>query len=209
VIALCRFGVLSISHLSFIVERILGVESVALNWLTGMTDRDRENDNHDEAADYVYNPRTQQVIELSKQQQEPSTLSNSSDATLNAPLLFSPPFLQSQFRQMILFKTGVLLTSVFLFFITTTLVSFTLHETQERMLHFTFVLQEYVRQERPLASLIVKHVVENLVFVPIMVGVFFFLIEFYGGDKLLAFGVLTIVWVCQLFWHYCVSILLC
>jgi hypothetical protein len=67
------------------------------------------------------------------------------------------------------------------------------------MLHFTFVLQEYVRQERPLASLIVKHVVENLVFVPIMVGVFFFLIEFYGGDKLLAFGVLTIVWVCQVF----------
>jgi len=32
-----------------------------------------------------------------------------------------------------------------------------------------------------------------------MVGVFFFLIEFYGGDKLLAFGVLTIVWVCQVF----------
>jgi len=117
--------------LQFLVERILGVESVALNWLTGMTDRERENnDNHDKAAGYVYNPRTQQVIELSKQQQEPSTLSNSSDAT-NAPLLFSPPFLQSQFRQMILFKTGVLLTSVFLFFITTTLVSFTLHETQE------------------------------------------------------------------------------
>lgn len=184
--------------LQFLVERILGVETVALNWLIGMTDREREkHDNHDEAAGYVYNPRTQQVIELSKQQ-EPSTLSNSSDAT-NAPLVFSPPFLQSQFRQTILFKAGVLLTSVFLFFITTTLVSFTLHETQERMLHFTFVLQEYVRQERPLASLIVKHVVENLVFVPIMVGVFFFLIEFYGGDKLLAFGVLTIVWVCQVF----------
>jgi hypothetical protein len=184
--------------LQFLVERILGVETVALNWLIGMTDREREkHDNHDEAAGYVYNPRTQQVIELSKRQ-EPSTLSNSSDAT-NAPLVFSPPFLQSQFRQTILFKAGVLLTSVFLFFITTTLVSFTLHETQERMLHFTFVLQEYVRQERPLASLIVKHVVENLVFVPIMVGVFFFLIEFYGGDKLLAFGVLTIVWVCQVF----------
>jgi hypothetical protein len=58
-------------------------ETVALNWLTGMTDRERENDNHDKAAGYVYNPRTQQVIELSKQQ-EPSTLSNLSDAT-NVP----------------------------------------------------------------------------------------------------------------------------
>ena len=39
------------------------------------------------------------------------------------------------------FKLGVLLTTLFLFFITTTLVSFTLRETQERMLKFTFLLQ--------------------------------------------------------------------
>lgn len=194
--------------LQALVERILGVETVALNWLIGMTTSGNDNgsDNDDEMAGYVYNPRTQQVIALSTQLQKSSGIrADSNGASSNTSTIF---FWKSQFlsslphshvRQTILFKVGVLLTSVFLFFITTTLVSFTLHETQERMLHFTFVLQEYVRQERPLASLIVKHVVENLVFVPIMVGVFFFLIEFYGGDKLLAFGVLTIVWVCQVF----------
>jgi hypothetical protein len=39
------------------------------------------------------------------------------------------------------FKIGVVLTTVFLFFTTTTLVSFTLRLTQERMLKFTFLLQ--------------------------------------------------------------------
>ena len=43
------------------------------------------------------------------------------------------------------------------------------------------------------------HVVENLVFVPIMVGMIFFLIEFYNGDKIAAFMVLSIVWVCEAF----------
>ena len=57
----------------------------------------------------------------------------------------------------------------------------------------------YVREERPLRQLIVTHVVENLVFVPIMVGVMFFLIEFYGGDKFLAFMVFSVVWVCEVF----------
>ena len=41
----------------------------------------------------------------------------------------------------VVFKLGVLCTTLFLFFITTTLVSFTLRETQERMLKFTFLLQ--------------------------------------------------------------------
>ena len=41
----------------------------------------------------------------------------------------------------IAFKIGVVLTTLFLFFTTTTLVSFTLRVTQERMLKFTFLLQ--------------------------------------------------------------------
>jgi hypothetical protein len=103
------------------------------------------------------------------------------------------------YRHPLLFKAGVILTSVFLFFITTTLVSFTLRETQDRMLQFTFQLQAYVRANQPLGQLIGTHVIENLVFVPIMVGMIFFLIEFYGGDKFLAFLVLSIVWVSEVF----------
>ena len=65
----------------------------------------------------------------------------------------------------VLFKLGVLLTTLFLFFITTTLVSFTLRETQERMLKFTFLLQHHVRHRMSYISLIVTHLVESLVYV--------------------------------------------
>ena len=67
------------------------------------------------------------------------------------------------------FKIGVIFSTLFLFFTTTTLVSFTLRETQERMLKFTFLLQHHVSHRIPYASLIFTHVVESLVFVPIMV----------------------------------------
>lgn len=40
---------------------------------------------------------------------------------------------------------------------------------QERMLKFTFLLQHHVRHRLPYAPLIFTHVVESLVFVPIMV----------------------------------------
>ena len=68
------------------------------------------------------------------------------------------------------FKIGVIFSTLFLFFTTTTLVSFTLRETQERMLKFTFLLQHHVSHRIPYASLVFTHVVESLVFVPIMVS---------------------------------------
>ena len=156
--------------LQTLVDKLLGVDTVALNWLVAAHD----------GRGFVHNPRTRRVV----------------DMTSGHYSLWQPTF---HYRHSLFFKAGVLLTSVFLFFITTTLVSFTLRETQDRMLQFTFQLQEHVRADRPLGQLIFTHVVENLVFVPIMVGMMFFLIEFYGGDKLLAFMVLSIVWVCEVF----------
>ena len=42
--------------------------------------------------------------------------------------------------------------------------------------------------------------VENMVFVPIMIGTIFFLMDcFYGDDRFLAFVVLSGVWVCKVF----------
>jgi hypothetical protein len=96
-------------------------------------------------------------------------------------------------------KLTVVLKTCFLYFITTTLVSFTLRETQERMLNFTHQLQAHVRSRQPVIQIVVLHIVENLVFVPIMVGMIFFLIEFYRGDKFLSFMILTIVWLCEVF----------
>jgi hypothetical protein len=103
------------------------------------------------------------------------------------------------FSSMLLSKFTVVLKTSFLFFITTTLVSFTLRETQQRMLAFTLALREHVRSQQPLALLIIRHIIENLVFCPIMVGIMFFLIEFYRGDKFLAFMVLSLVWVREVF----------
>jgi len=157
--------------LQTLVEKILGVDTVALNWLMAAHD----------GRGFIHNPRTRRVVDL--------------QASQHYSLWKSSP----NYRHSLLFKAGVILTSVFLFFITTTLVSFTLRETQDRMLYFTFQLQAHVSADRPLGKLIVTHVVENLVFVPIMVGMMFFLIEFYGGDKLLAFMVMSIVWVCEVF----------
>lgn len=77
-------------------------------------------------------------------------------------------------------------------------MSFTLRETQERMLKFTYLLQHHVRNRMPYAPLVLTHVVESLVFVPIMVGVLFFLFEFFS-DQLLAFMVLSVVWLCEVY----------
>ena len=83
---------------------------------------------------------------------------------------------------------------------TTTLTSFILHETQNRMLKFTVLLQSHVRNRIPFTKLIFRHVVESLVFVPIMVGVLVFLMEFvFFGNTILGFGVLSLVWCGEVF----------
>jgi hypothetical protein len=96
------------------------------------------------------------------------------------------------------FKVGVLVTTLFLFFTTTTLVSFTLRVTQERMLKFTFMLQHHISRRLPYGDLVFTHVVESLVFVPLIVGILFFLFEFYL-DQLLAFLVLSTVWCAEVY----------
>lgn len=49
-----------------------------------------------------------------------------------------------------------------------------------------------------LGHLVFTHLIESLVFVPIMLGVLFFLFEFFG-DQTLAFLVIIAVWVCELY----------
>ncbi|KAF3775617.1 Membralin [Nymphaea thermarum] len=104
----------------------------------------------------------------------------------------------AKFEDYLVAKCGVLIMSLFVFFTTTMSVSFTLRETQSRMLKFTVQLQHHARHRLPTFQLIFVHVIESLVFVPIMIGILFFLFEFYD-DQLLAFMVLTLVWLCELF----------
>ncbi|ETW02243.1 hypothetical protein, variant 1 [Aphanomyces invadans] len=101
------------------------------------------------------------------------------------------------------FKLGILCTTLFLFFSTTTLVSFILRETQQRMLRFTLSLQHHIRHRMPYLKLVFSHIIESLVFVPIMVGMLFFLFEFFK-DRLLAFMIMSVVWLCELYSVICV-----
>ncbi|XP_030510328.1 membralin-like protein At1g60995 isoform X1 [Cannabis sativa] len=109
-----------------------------------------------------------------------------------------PPEGPARFGDYLVTKCGVLMMSLFVFFTTTMSVSFTLRETQTRMLKFTVQLQHHARHRLPTFQLIFVHVIESLVFVPIMIGILFFLFEFYD-DQLLAFVVLILVWLSELF----------
>jgi Tumour-associated protein len=152
-----------------IVFGVVGPDTVVVNWLSVLGDG------------LLYNPRTHVMQE--------------SFQTSHLSLWRTP----NVSGRILVDKAGVVVTSIFLFFITTTLTSFTLRETQQRMLEFTIQLQNHVREDRSLGKLIFMHVLENLVFVPIMVGMMFFLIEFYGGDKVLAFMIQSVVWICEVF----------
>ncbi|XP_044489350.1 membralin-like protein At1g60995 [Mangifera indica] len=116
----------------------------------------------------------------------------------NISYAHEPPGGPAKFGDYLVTKCGVLMMSLFVFFTTTMSVSFTLRETQTRMLKFTVQLQHHARHQLPTFQLIFVHVIESLVFVPIMIGILFFLFEFYD-DQLLAFMVLILVWLCELF----------
>jgi len=162
-----------------LVFYITGTSTVIKNWLLALHDGDG----------YIYNPKTHQIIDLHHYSTILNNLTNSSS---------KPP------HQLCIYKLSILVTSLFLFFMTRTLTSFVLHETQNRMLKFTRVLQRHVRTRTPFAKLIFRHVVESLVFVPIMIGVLVFLMEFvFFGNTILGFGVLSFVWCGEVFSVIC------
>ncbi|PPD66792.1 hypothetical protein GOBAR_DD36333 [Gossypium barbadense] len=124
---------------------------------------------HKPGLGYLYNFQTKEFYNLSYAQELPGSSARLGDYLVT--------------------KCGVLMMSFFVFFTTTMSVSFTLRETQTRMLKFTVQLQHHARHRLPTFQLI---------FVHIMIGILFFLFEFYD-DQLLAFMVLILVWICELF----------
>ncbi|KAA0169231.1 hypothetical protein FNF28_02185 [Cafeteria roenbergensis] len=89
-------------------------------------------------------------------------------------------------------------TTTFVVSAATGLTSFVFNETQRRMVRFTLALGHAVQRRRPVLRLVIAHSVESLVFVPIMIGLLFFMFEFFG-DKLLAFLVFMALWACEVF----------
>eukprot|EP00569_Conticribra_weissflogii_P006796 CAMPEP_0171350940 /NCGR_PEP_ID=MMETSP0878-20121228/37674_1 /TAXON_ID=67004 /ORGANISM="Thalassiosira weissflogii, Strain CCMP1336" /LENGTH=774 /DNA_ID=CAMNT_0011856013 /DNA_START=151 /DNA_END=2475 /DNA_ORIENTATION=- len=184
-----------------IVFQLVGVETIMLNWILGFKGDIAHSER--KRPRYVLHWNSGKEIDLDSFDMDHYAFSSSSNGPSEALFSSSPtkqrvPPLLRLFR-FFTFKVAVLLSTLFIFFLTTSLVSFTFQETQDRMLEFTLQLQMRVRMRLPLGGLIFRHVLENLAFVPVMVGMIFFLIEFYGGDKFIAFMVLSMVWICEVF----------
>lgn len=115
--------------------------------------------------------------------------------------LVPPKWLQPQNKDYSLYndlfyKVGCVICACGLFFTLSTFVCFTLRETQARMLRFTLMLQHHVQHDIPIFQLVFTHLIESLVFVPIMIGILFFLFEFFV-NKGLAFCVMSLVWIAE------------
>ncbi|KAH9685623.1 Membralin-like protein [Citrus sinensis] len=162
-----------------LINRFVGYDTILMNSLL-----------HTPGQGYLYNCQTKEFYNLSYAQEPPEGPAKFGD-------LGSTCFHVSHCYYLVT-KCGVLMMSLFVFFTTTMSVSFTLRETQARMLKFTVQLQHHAQHRLPTFQLIFVHVIESLVFVPIMIGILFFLFEFYD-DQLLAFLVLILVWLCELF----------
>lgn len=171
-----------------LIDNIVGYDTILMNSLLNASGRG-----------YLYNFQTKDLYNLNYLEEFGvfHHRSEGDENTLNLPAQ-NLHVLLVMVGEYIVFKCGVLITSLFVFFTTTMSVSFTLRETQARMLNFTVQLQHHARHHLPTYRLIFLHVVESLVFVPIMIGILFFLFEFFD-DQLLAFMVLTLVWLCELF----------
>jgi len=195
--------------LRYVAKSSTGIlNTIALNWILGAKNG---------TNGFIYQRQTEDLIELEgylarysfRWPTKTSYSSNGGDTTtlnheniendLRRKEKYYTPTLRWHHNYLI-FKAGVLISTLFLFFLTTTLVSFTLRETQDRMLYFTYQLNLHIRRRMPYSNLILSHVIENMVFVPIMIGTIFFLMDcFYNGDKVLAFIVLSGVWICEVF----------
>lgn len=193
-----------------IVFSIVGSDTVILNWILGLQQHLTTKNEGINNIRFVHHWKTGKDLDLDLFDMDHYAFSSSGSRSKYGFDLTSYPVLQnmmayvykhpvSRLVRFLMFKMAVFLSTLFIFFLTTSLVSFTFQETQDRMLEFTLQLQTYVRARLPLGGLIVRHILENVVFVPVMVGMIFFLIEFYEGDKFLAFMVLSMVWIAEVF----------
>ena len=63
--------------------------------------------------------------------------------------------------------------------------------------------QYHIRHGLPYWALVASHLSETLIFIPVMLGILLFLMEFFR-DQLLAFLVLSVVWLCEAYGVICV-----
>jgi len=148
-----------------------------------------QNDNHPGSLGYLYVENTHQLYNLAAVQGSISIESLSTKARwlrLDAWNDF--------FRT----KAGAIATSLFLMCTTSSLVTYALREVQVRLLKLSLELQQHIRTHQPTQLVMLRHVRDGLVFVPMFIGNLFFLVEFFNDERL-AFVVIIVTWLCEFF----------
>ncbi|EEY54910.1 uncharacterized protein PITG_08478 [Phytophthora infestans T30-4] len=112
--------------------------------------------------------------------------------------VFNPTLAAQSWLRFVAMKVKILHTILFLLFALAALVAFVLMETQKRMITFAALFQNRHQLQIPFANLVLTFFAQSLVFVPVLVGMVYFLFELYK-DRLLAFGVMTIMWMGESF----------
>jgi hypothetical protein len=178
------------SFLQGVVFHVLGPDLVMMNWLLAISN----------GTGFVYNPRTDESVDLrqfaivnvrnghTRRPQDTSVLSRFLD--FNHWQHWAKPW-TSKFRTAI--KTCLI------YFISTNLASFLLRVAQERLLELSLQIRSHQQEDLSIIPLFVTHVADCFVFVPITVGVLFYLREFYQGNWVIALTVLAVVFVGELF----------
>ena len=178
--------------LSFLTYHLFGYDSIVLNHLL----RQR-------SEGFMRNADTRDITPLAMAAKDEAATNATSAAGDKAPSTLTPsnsPALSVtrllHLLYLLFFKSELLVTTLFLFFATTTLVSSTLTQTQLQMLQFSDALRQHLRLHLPIVGLVLEHTMHSLSFVPVVAGILFFLFEFFN-DQLLAFLLLITVWLCE------------
>lgn len=159
----------------FVLSRLVGYETVAMNAFARMRRRIKRRDG------YVLSLQTRRVLNLMH-----------ADPGLSTAQMHT----FSRFLLRVMWKCGAIMTAAFIMCTTGALVAFTLKEVQLRMIKLTLDLQFIMRSQMGYGRVIIRYAMDALVFIPIVAGMLFFLFEFFD-DQALAFVVLILTWLCE------------
>ncbi|CAB9507407.1 Tumour-associated protein [Seminavis robusta] len=166
------------------IFHVLGHDLVMMNWLLAISN----------GTGYVHNPRTEETVDLGK-----LNILNVRNTRARPTGDFGALFGLVPWIRPWASKVRTVIKTCLIYFISTNLVSFLLRVAQESLLELALQIRSHQEENRSIIPLFVTHVADAFVFVPITVGVLFYLREFYQGDWVIALSVLGIVFVGELF----------
>ena len=171
-----------------VVFGLLGPDLVMMNWLLAVSG----------GTGYIYNPRRDKIVDLKDYPITNVRNANNRFPSISAGNILDRTQWRNWFRPWVS-KIRTITKTCLIYFISTNLVSFLLRVAQERILELSLQIQSHQQQNRSIIPLFVTHVADCFVFIPITVGVLFYLKEFYQGDWVIALTFLAVVFICELF----------